>query len=122
MHARARRRWVFGALVLLQCAVLYSPRSVDSPDDLPLDKVVHALVFGLVAWAGVRAGVPTGWLVGLLVSNAVLSEVVQERLLAHRSGDPWDAVADVVGTVIGVFLARAAPRPAMMRGMRGSGP
>ena len=116
-----RRRLLLGGAVLLQCAVLYWPRAVGNPGDLPLDKLVHAAIFGLVAWAGIRAGVPVGRLVGLLLAQAILSEVIQDRLLPHRSGDPWDAVADTVGTFVGVFVARSAPRPAMMRGMWGSG-
>ena len=49
-----RRRLVLGGLVLLQLAVLYWPRTVN-PGDLPLDKLAHATIFGLVAWAAVRA-------------------------------------------------------------------
>jgi hypothetical protein len=116
-----RRRVVLGGLVLLQCALLYWPNAASNPHDLPLDKLVHATIFGVVAWAGVRAGVPVGWLVGLLLTQAVLSEVVQDRLLPHRSGDPWDAVADTIGTFVGLFVARSASRPAMMRAMWGSG-
>jgi hypothetical protein len=116
-----RRRLVLGGLVLLQLAVLYWPRAVSNPDDLPLDKLAHALIFGLVAWAGVRAGIPVGWVVGLLVAHAVLSELIQDRLLPHRSGDPWDAVADTIGTFLGVLVARPAWRPAMMGGMWGRG-
>jgi len=40
----------------------------------------------------------------------VLSEVVQEALLARRSGDWRDAVADVVGTLLGLLVARPAGR------------
>lgn len=100
-----QRRLLFGLFVVVQLVVLYWPRAVSPPGGLPWDKLVHAAVFGLVAWSGVRAGVPAGWLAGLLFGHAVLSELVQDRLLPHRSGDPGDAVADLVGTLLGLLAA-----------------
>jgi hypothetical protein len=44
-------------------------------------------------------------LVPLLVVQAVVSEVVQARLMAGRSGDPADVVADLVGTGLGLLVA-----------------
>jgi hypothetical protein len=73
-----------------------------------LDKLVHVLVFAAVAWTGLRAGVPARWLLPLLVLHAVTSELVQARLLAQRSGDPADVVADLAGTLAGTLLARAS--------------
>ena len=80
-------------------------------------RLVHAAVFGAVAWAGCRAGVPHRVLVPLLVAQAVVSEVVQARLLAGRSGDPADVVADLVGTGLGLLIAH---RPGTRRGQRAS--
>ena len=102
------RRAILAAAVVLQLVVLYWPRAVSPPAGIPLDKLAHALIFGLVAWAGVRAGVPVGWIVGLLLAHAVLSELIQAWLLPHRAGDPWDAVADSVGTFLGAWLGRQA--------------
>ena len=49
---------------------------------------------------------PRRWaLVGLLALHAPVSELVQHFLLPNRSGDPWDAVADLGGVVLGVTLA-----------------
>jgi hypothetical protein len=48
----------------------------------------------------------------LVLGYAVGSEVVQAALLAERSGDAWDALADGAGAVAGWLLARrrgAAP-------------
>lgn len=100
------RRWVpFALAVAVQLAVLYWPRAVGTPGALPLDKVVHALVFGAVAWTGVRAGLRPGPLVIVLLAHAVLSEAVQDTLLPGRSGDPRDAAADAVGTLLGAWSA-----------------
>ena len=70
------------------------------------DKVAHAVIFLLVAattrWRfGARVTAAAG-----VVAYAVVSEVVQGALLAHRSGDPLDVVADLVGAAAGWELAR----------------
>jgi VanZ family protein len=63
------------------------------------------LVFGLVAFTGVRARLPVSWLGPALVLDAVSSELVQHFWLPHRTGDVFDAVADVAGVLIGSWLA-----------------
>jgi hypothetical protein len=53
--------------------------------------------------------------VGLFVAHAVVSEVVQGTLYTSRSGDPFDAVADVTGTILGLvayLVLRRRPRSA----------
>ena len=47
-------------------------------------------------WRGLLAGLRPAYLVGLLALHAPVSELVQHYLLPNRSGDPWDAVADLV--------------------------
>ena len=75
-----------------------------------IDKAVHVALFGAVGLAAVMAG--AGWrtVVLLLVAHAVVSEVVQARLLTARSGDPWDVAADVAGALGGVALGVARRR------------
>jgi VanZ family protein len=64
-----------------------------------------------VAFTGLKAGVPARWLLGALVANAIVSELVQHYLLPQRDGDPFDALADLVGVALGAWLgARAARR------------
>jgi hypothetical protein len=104
-----RERVLFAVAVCVNLAVLYWPRSVDpSGGPLPLDKVAHVLVFGAVAWAGLRAGWRARLLLPLLALHAVASEVVQARLLSARSGDPADVVADLAGVLAGTLLAQAS--------------
>jgi hypothetical protein len=106
-----RARVGLAALALgLQLAVLYVPRAPSiATGGLPVDKFVHVAVFVLPTVALIGAGVPRGWVIGLMAVQAPLSEVVQARFLAHRSGDPWDVAADLVGVAIGAFLTRHAP-------------
>ncbi|NHC12874.1 VanZ family protein [Motilibacter deserti] len=103
---RTPLRWaVFVAAVVLQLAVVYAPSSGPGGGVPYLDKAVHAAIFGLVAWAGLRLRLPAGPLLGVLGAHAVLSEVLQGTLLPRRSGDVLDTVADVVGIALGALAA-----------------
>lgn len=108
---------VFVGLVLLQVWALYL--YVPGPSGAPVvphaDKVVHALIFAAPAAVGVMAGFRP-WLVAVaLVVHAPLSELVQHRFLLGRAGDPWDAVADVVGVAVGLAVGLLAVRKAARR-------
>ncbi|HEU4947992.1 MAG TPA: VanZ family protein [Kribbella sp.] len=102
---------------VLACLVhlygLYSPRQAAPDPGVPYaDKVTHLLLFAVVAYTGLRVGVPARLLLPLLVVNAVVSELVQHFLLPHRSGDPFDSVADLAGVALGAwagFRARRLP-------------
>lgn len=108
--AARRRRLVLGVTVVVHLVVLYWPTVGDGSGLPGLDKAVHLLVFAAVAWAGHRAGLPTGPLVAVLLAHAVVSEAVQHLALPGRGGDPWDALADAVGTVVGVVVAQQSGR------------
>nr|WP_205123004.1 VanZ family protein [Tenggerimyces flavus] len=71
------------------------------------DKLVHLGVFGLVAFLGRWVGIRSLWLGVVLVAHAILSEVIQATLLPARSGDPLDALADIVGVGLGLVVAAA---------------
>jgi VanZ family protein len=84
---------------------LYSPRQAGPDTGLPYaDKVAHLLLFGSVAFLGLRVGLPARRLLPVLAANAVVSELVQHFLLPHRSGDPFDSLADLVGVTLGAWL------------------
>lgn len=97
--------WVFVVLAVAHLCALYWPRiGVEGPVTWT-DKVVHVLLFALPAAAGLLAGLRPAYLLVPLALHAPLSELVQHFLLPNRSGDAWDAVADLSGVVIGVALA-----------------
>ena len=114
-------RWALVVAVGVQLAVLYWPRVVDPAPGLPLDKLVHAVVFGAVTWTGLRAGLPAVPLAAVLLVHAGLSEVLQATVLPGRTGDPWDAVADATGVLAAWALARSAAGTRPRRAGTGSG-
>jgi hypothetical protein len=107
-----RRSWriTFSVALLIQVWALYVPKTPGVQTDLPVDKVVHFLLFALVTWLGVRGGIPARWLAPLMLLQAAASELVQQLWLSQRGGDMWDFVADVLGIAAGLLLARGATR------------
>jgi VanZ family protein len=109
------RLWqaAFVLACLIQLYGLYSPRQSGPDTGIPnADKVAHLLLFGSVAFLGLRVGVRARLLLALLVANAVVSELVQHFVLPYRSGDPFDSLADLVGVTVGAWLGfRAIRRP-----------
>jgi hypothetical protein len=102
-----RQLWLllFVVVALTHLAALYWPRvSVEGPVAWS-DKVVHVLLFALPAAAGLLAGLRPAYLLVPLALHAPLSEALQHFVLPNRSGDAWDAVADLSGVVVGVTLA-----------------
>jgi VanZ family protein len=99
-------------MVALQFAVLYAPRApaVDT-GGLPVDKLVHVAAFALPTAALIAAGLPRGWVIGLMAVHAPLSEVIQGALLADRSAEGADVVADLVGVALGALMVRRVHRP-----------
>lgn len=113
------RRLLLAALLIVHVSILYTPRA-GGPQLFPqVDKVVHLATFGSVAWAGLWAGLGARWWVPVVAANAVVSEAVQYALLAHRTGDVWDVVADLVGVVLGVLAATLPTRASWGRDRSG---
>jgi hypothetical protein len=108
---------VFAAVLVVQLVLLYWPRAAQpTVGGVPWDKIVHALIFGLVLFTGVRAGLPLrAWLV-VTLAHAGVSELLQHWLLPNRSGDVWDAVADAFGAIVAAAVVRG--RPAEPSGVR----
>lgn len=94
--------WLFVVVVAIHLAALYWPRvSVHGPVAWT-DKVVHVTLFAAPALVGLLAGVRPAYLLVPLALHAPVSELLQHAVLPNRSGDVWDAVADLSGVVVGV--------------------
>jgi hypothetical protein len=103
---RVSRLWLvaLGVALLVQLVVLYAPQGVGGPQITGLDKVVHLSIFAAPVLAALMAGLSAPWVVGILAVHGPVSELIQYSLLSHRSGDVFDALADVVGVVIGAMV------------------
>jgi hypothetical protein len=108
--SRRALQGLLGLAVVVQLVVLYSPEGGGPPLFPGFDKVVHVLVFLVPVALALLAGLPRWLVVAVFGAQALLSEVVQGALLPHRSGDPWDAVADLTGVALGVVVAHAYQR------------
>lgn len=105
--ASTRRRTLVRAarvVVLLHLVALYWP-SIGLVGPVSwTDKVVHLLLFAVPTYAvglAARSVVPV---VVVFALHAPISELIQQRFLAYRSGDVWDAVLDLVGVGVGAAL------------------
>lgn len=91
-------------MAVLSAVVLFSPSGGGVSAFPGADKLVHLVLFTLLAAATRwRFGPRTVALV-VLMAYAVASEVVQGVLLASRSGDPLDVIADLAGVALGWLL------------------
>ncbi|MEO3938398.1 VanZ family protein [Dermatophilaceae bacterium Soc4.6] len=114
------RSWAVASVVVAagHLAALYWPRITVEGPVAWTDKLVHPLLFlvPMLVWS-------RWWgrwqpVAAVLAAHAVVSEVVQHGLLPHRSGDPWDSVADLLGVGVGILAAvvlRRAGRSAASR-------
>ncbi|MBB5955813.1 VanZ family protein [Saccharothrix tamanrassetensis] len=105
----SRRILPFVTAVLLSVIVLFMPQS-GVPDSPPgTDKVVHVLLFALLAVTGLVARLPRNALLAALVAYAAVSEVLQWLIVAlGRGGDVVDGLVDVLGIALGWLVARLA--------------
>ena len=115
---------VFGVALLVQVWALYVPSAPSVDTGLPLDKVVHAALFALVTWLGLRLGYR--WIIPAMIAQAALSELVQWWFLPQRSGDIADLLADLLGVALAWAIssrpASFAPRRRSAAGSAGHSP
>ena len=94
----------------VQLVAVYLPGTPDGGLELPwlpgADKIVHGLIFAIPVYLFARLSGRVGLVAGLFALHAVVSELVQWRFIPYRDGDPWDAVADLVGIGLAVLLFR----------------
>jgi hypothetical protein len=100
-RSRLLWRWAFGAAVVVQLIALYVPDAPAGPGIIGLDKVVHVSIFAVPALAALMLGLRARWVLGILAVHAPISELIQHFVLTHRSGDVFDAVADISGVLVG---------------------
>jgi VanZ family protein len=83
------------------------------PTDLPLDKLAHFVLYGVLGWLAAagreRAGVPSAWLVTLLAIACGVIDEIHQRTVPGRSAEVADAVVDALAVITaGVVVRRRA--------------
>ena len=94
-------RWAFGVALAVQLIVLYAPRAPAGPRVNGFDKAIHLSIFAAPALAALIVGIRARWALGILAVHAPVSELIQHFVLPHRSGDVFDAIADLGGVLLG---------------------
>ncbi len=120
-------RWgwliVWASLVLLQLVALYTPDAGGGPGFLAplweflgripgpiasgmvgIDKIAHAVMFGVVTAAGLLTGWPRWFAIGFPLLHAPVSELVQRAWIPGRGGEWGDLLADLIGIGIGIAV------------------
>jgi VanZ family protein len=98
--------WIFGWLL---CIALSLGPPPPIPADVPNgDKIGHALAYAVLsAWAVMIFRTRGAWLrsaMALMVLGIVI-EIAQGTLTSNRTADPYDALADALGIVLGLLVA-----------------
>ena len=94
-------RWAFGIALAVQLMVLYAPRAPAGPPVNGFDKVIHLSIFAAPVFAALMVGIRARWVLVVLALHAPISELFQHFVLPHRSGDVFDAMADLSGVLLG---------------------
>jgi hypothetical protein len=94
-------RWALGVALAVQLIALYAPRAPAGPHINGFDKVIHLFIFAAPALAALIVGIRARWALGILAVHAPISELIQHFALPHRSGDVFDALADLCGVLLG---------------------
>lgn len=94
-------------------ALLLIPPDLASKPQLSIpgaDKVAHFVLFAVLTFLLVKAlkerniQVKIPVIFTILFAFGVATEVIQGYFIEHRSGDPWDLLADMLGVVVVLFL------------------
>jgi hypothetical protein len=113
-----RKYLPFVVAMSLSVIVLFTPESGVPSSPPGTDKVVHCLLFALLAVTALHAR-PGRWVLLALVGYAGLSEVLQQLITPlHRRGDVLDAVTDVVGIGLGWAVSTLVARRISARASR----
>ena len=102
--------WIVASVLLIVGVLYVSLAPLAVPADLPtnFDKIEHAVAYVFLAlWFTGLVARPRYWLVVVaLVILGLAIEFLQAAMPFGRQGDPWDVVANVAGSGIGILLAR----------------
>lgn len=105
-------RVLLALVVAMACVLLFSPGSAVPSGPPGADKVVHMLLFAVLAVSSRYARIGETITVAWIFVFAALSEVAQELWVPRRDGDVLDLLADMAGVWLGLTLWRRLRRHA----------
>ena len=113
MDRRTLAAWVVTVVVLGLCLMpkAWFPRREESPRRVPhLDKVIHFSMFATFGAAWLAEGKDPGkrgsrarWVMLAVVALAIGTELAQGHPAIDRDPDPFDALADCFGGLVGIL-------------------
>jgi VanZ family protein len=99
--------WIFGWVLAIVLSLIHPPPiDIDLPDG---DKVGHLLAYGtLSAWAVMLFATRRAWWLAALalVALGIGMEFAQGAFTTYRMQDPRDAIANTIGVLLGLLVAR----------------
>ncbi len=101
---------MFASVLVLSLVILFVPGNDVPAAPVGVDKVVHLVLFGALAYTAVLAGLGRSSAIGLLLLYAAGSEVLQALPVLGRSASALDWLADAAGVLVGIALTVAARR------------
>jgi VanZ family protein len=103
--------WLGTAALITLLAVPIPPGPPET-EGLPLDKVVHVVLFGgfVLAWWWTLRHQPRVFVWGLLIGlGTAFSTEAMQALLPWRSAEPYDLLADAAGVLLALLLSALPP-------------
>ncbi len=108
--------WILANLVVVAVCMGPPPEFPELPSNS--DKAEHFITFALLCWGAVQLFATRRALLlaafGLVLLGIGI-EIAQGTLTTNRSADPYDALADTLGILAGLCLARTPLRWVMLR-------
>lgn len=102
---RGRNRWAWPALLALTLFIASGQSEVATPGWTNLDKLLHALVFGLLATLVARTQPPRRYWIGIVAASAYgLLDELRQSTTPGRVVELGDWVADTAGAILAVGL------------------
>ena len=117
LSEKNHRRMVYLLPILLYCLLIFIESSLPSPGGVPdmgpVDKLIHILMYMILGALVLRGFLGMGksadknttliWSIFLSALYGV-SDEIHQYFVSVRSADPFDALADLTGSFIGVFF------------------
>lgn len=119
LHLTFRSFLVYWAPIIVYCSLIYLQSSFPSPVELPdlpyADKFLHGIMYAVLgmlffrAYRTLKIKNNLNLLIVLSVASSTLygiSDEIHQAGIAYRSAEIMDALADFVGSIVGVVAYR----------------